>query len=105
MRKNITLSVDEDLIRRARQQAARENTSLNQLFRRWLVEYVEGSAEAAEFYALMSRLDHVQPGKTLTRDGRLDDSRLCRRVHRKNCCNYYQVIRVIRRHVSRPIRA
>ncbi|MDZ7728611.1 MAG: hypothetical protein U5Q44_10705 [Dehalococcoidia bacterium] len=34
--KNITLSADENLIEAARERARRENTTLNEQFRRWL---------------------------------------------------------------------
>lgn len=40
MAKSITLSADDMLIKRAREKARRENTSLNQLFRNWLKKYV-----------------------------------------------------------------
>jgi hypothetical protein len=36
MLKNITLRAEENLIRRARERAAAENTTLNAEFRRWL---------------------------------------------------------------------
>jgi hypothetical protein len=53
--KNITLSADEDLIRRARERAEMENTTLNAEFRHWLAQYVEKPRSMAEFSALMSR--------------------------------------------------
>jgi hypothetical protein len=45
--KNITLSADERVIEEARQRAHRENTTLNEQFRRWLDEYV-GKDDRAE---------------------------------------------------------
>jgi predicted transcriptional regulator len=38
---NLTLSVDEDLLRRARELALRENTSVNALVRDFLTHYVD----------------------------------------------------------------
>jgi hypothetical protein len=45
--RNITLSADERLIEEARQRARRENTTLNEQFRRWLEDYV-GRRERVE---------------------------------------------------------
>ena len=61
MLKNITLSADETLIREARRQAALHNTTLNELFREWLEQYVtqdEATREAAfrQYEELMERL-------------------------------------------------
>jgi hypothetical protein len=36
MLKNITLSADEELIRKAREKAQKEHTTLNASFRQWL---------------------------------------------------------------------
>ena len=68
MLQNITLSAEKSLIRRARQRAAAENTTLNAEFRRWLIQYVERSRSVDDFTALMGRLKYAQPGKTFTRD-------------------------------------
>ncbi len=61
MLKNITLSADEALIREARRQAALHNTTLNELFREWLEQFVtedEAVREAAlrQYEELMERL-------------------------------------------------
>ncbi|MBS0449466.1 MAG: hypothetical protein JSR59_26410 [Proteobacteria bacterium] len=37
--KNITFSADEQLIEAAREQAAADNSTLNEQFRRWLKDY------------------------------------------------------------------
>ena len=68
MLKNITLSAEERLIKRARERATFENTTLNAAFRRWLVQYVERPQTAAAFSDLMSRLDYAQPGRSFDRD-------------------------------------
>jgi hypothetical protein len=68
MLKNITLSAEEDLIRRARERAALENSTLNDEFRRWLAKYVH-RAEAAEAFAeLMDQFAYAAPGRAFSRD-------------------------------------
>ena len=57
---NITLSIDDEVVRRARQQAEALGTSVNQLVRDYLNQLVGASdpaADAAEFTRL-SRLSH-----------------------------------------------
>lgn len=74
MLKNITLSADEALIREARRQAALHNTTLNELFREWLVGYVEHrdtqarQQALADYDELMSRLSHINAGRKFTRE-------------------------------------
>lgn len=68
MLKNITFSADEDLIRRARERAAAERTTLNDEFRRWLEKYVERPETAEVFAALMGQFEYVQPGRSFTRE-------------------------------------
>ena len=74
MLKNITFSADENLIREARRRAAMENTTLNELFRQWLGDYVEESdVEArqravAEDDELMQGLGHVDAGRKFGRE-------------------------------------
>ena len=41
MLKNITFSAEEELIDKAREQARKEKTTLNALFRRWLKQYAD----------------------------------------------------------------
>ena len=45
--KNITLSADESLIEAARDRARREHTTLNEQFRRWLLDYTRREQQAA----------------------------------------------------------
>ena len=66
--KNITLSADEYLIQQARQRAASENRSLNDLFREWLAQYVAQPYAAEKYNDLMAQLNHVQAGGSFTRD-------------------------------------
>jgi hypothetical protein len=68
MLQNITLSAEKNLIKRARQRAEADNTTLNAEFRRWLAQYVERPRAITDFAALMAGLDYVRPGKNYTRD-------------------------------------
>jgi hypothetical protein len=68
MLKNITFSAEEDLIRRARERAAAERTTLNDEFRRWLEKYAERPQTAEAFADLMDRFAYVQPGRSFRRD-------------------------------------
>ena len=64
--KNITFSVDEGLIRKARERAAREHTNLNAAFREWLARYAHASRE--DYDTTMVSLEGVRSGKTFTRE-------------------------------------
>lgn len=66
--KNITLSADEDLIRKARERAMREKRSLNEAFREWLERYVARERAAEEYDELMKRLSYVRAGRKFTRE-------------------------------------
>jgi hypothetical protein len=68
MLKNITLSAEDTIIRRARERAAAENTTLNAEFRRWLEKYVERPATAEAFSELMDLFAYVEPGRSFSRD-------------------------------------
>jgi hypothetical protein len=68
MLKNITFSAEEDLIRRARERAKAERTTLNEEFRRWLEKYVERPETADAFADLMDDFAYVQPGRSFQRD-------------------------------------
>jgi len=68
MIKNITLSADEVLIRKAREKAGQEHKSLNAVFRDLLSRYVGQENKAQEFKRLMKNLGHVSPGQKFTRD-------------------------------------
>ena len=54
--KQITLSADEALIEEARIAARYGNTTLDQAFQEWLVEYTRGMNRAREYDALMEQL-------------------------------------------------
>ena len=66
--KNITLSADEDLIARAREQALARRTTLNQLFRLWLEEVAEQKERSIKIGALLDRLEGVDSGGNFRRE-------------------------------------
>lgn len=68
MLKNITLSAEERLIARARDEAERRGTTLNAEFRMWLANFVEQEHTAHEYRDLMRRLDYAIPGQGFTRE-------------------------------------
>ena len=68
MIKNITLSADETLIRKARQRAAEERKSLNELFRGWVARYAGVDEREGKYRSLMRKLSHVRAGKTFSRE-------------------------------------
>ena len=63
MTKNITLSLDEKLIEKARKKAQKEHTSLNQLFRSWVSSYVHSEKIGLEYDALMKKMTAVSVRK------------------------------------------
>ncbi len=68
MLKNITLNAEEELIRKAREKAQREHTTLNASFRQWLKQYANADMGMNNYDSLMNSLDYVKPGKKFTRD-------------------------------------
>jgi len=67
--KNITLSADEHLIESARARARREQTTLNNEFRRWLQSYVGQEQKADLAQATLHELrGKIRIGRKLTRD-------------------------------------
>lgn len=68
MLKNITLSADKLLIEKARQQALKEHTTLNSMFREWLNNYVQKENRAKNYKSLMKELSYANPGKKFSRD-------------------------------------
>lgn len=68
MLKNITFSAEEHLIQEARKRAARNNTTLNDEFRRWLAQYVERPDHAADYALLLETMNYARPGRTFTRE-------------------------------------
>lgn len=68
MMKNITFSAKEETVQQARRRAMSENTSLNKLFQEWLERYAAQPLAAEEYQALMERLEHVQAGRSFSRE-------------------------------------
>jgi len=68
MLKNITLSADEELIRKGREKARQEHSTLNANFRIWLRQYVNRNTKTTDFREFMESLNYVRPGRKLSRD-------------------------------------
>jgi 3-polyprenyl-4-hydroxybenzoate decarboxylase len=68
MLKNITFSVEESLIRKARAKALKENKNLNLLVREWIAKYAAPEKSLEELQALMARFSYANPGRKFTRD-------------------------------------
>ena len=68
MLKNITLSADEILIKKAREKAQREHTTLNENFRKWLQRYIITDKNESYYKELMNTLDYVNPGRKFSRN-------------------------------------
>ncbi len=69
MIKNITFSVEDWVIRKARQKAEQSRKSLNDLFREWVTRYVGAQDSRASYRSLMKRLGPAaRPGKKFSRD-------------------------------------
>ena len=68
--KNITLSADEALIESARQRAAKEHTTLNEQFQRWLADYVGRQRQAERAMAAIDAVAEVidTGGRKFTRE-------------------------------------
>lgn len=68
MLKNITLSADEKLIRKARKKAQQEHTTLNAQFRQWLENYINMGRSNNDYQNLMENLSYAKPVKHYSRD-------------------------------------
>ncbi len=68
MLKNITFSVEEDLIQKARERAISEKTTLNAVFRRWLKQYSERKKAAEEYDKIMESLSYAKAGRKFSRE-------------------------------------
>jgi len=68
MLKNITLSADEELIRKARKKAQGEHTTLNATFRRWLRQYANKNTRTTDYQAFMDSLNYARPGRKFSRE-------------------------------------
>ena len=68
MLKNITLSADEEVIRKARKKAQKENTTINEQFRIWLSRFIDADKRLNNYDALMEKLSYASSGKKFSRD-------------------------------------
>ena len=68
MLKNITLSAEEELIRKAREKANKEHTTLNASFRQWLKQYVSRNTKTIDFDTFMEQLNYAEPGRKFSRE-------------------------------------
>ena len=66
--KNVILSADEELTKRAKRVARAQNKTLNEAFREWLSRYVAQSGSVPKMDSLMKRLSQVRAGSHFTRD-------------------------------------
>jgi hypothetical protein len=67
--KNITLSAPEELIERARKNAADKGTTLNNEFREWLkLQSTSGEDRLIKYQQLMKNLSHVNAGRKFSRN-------------------------------------
>jgi hypothetical protein len=66
--KHITLTADENLIKRARQIAKLQHKTLNVVFREWLEHFAAPPGDVQKFDALMNRLQYVKAGRSFSRD-------------------------------------
>jgi hypothetical protein len=68
MLKNITLSAEEGLIVKAREEAEARGTTLNAEFRIWLAAFAEQERAARGYQELMARLDYARSGGRFSRE-------------------------------------
>ena len=68
MSSNVTLIAEEFLLSAARRKASAQGTSLNELFRGWLREYVFEPGAGESYDRMMARLDYVVVGRRFSRD-------------------------------------
>ena len=68
MSNNVTLTAEEPLLLEARRKASSQDTSLNELFRGWLQDYVSDTGASESYDRLMARLDDVAVGRRFSRD-------------------------------------
>ncbi len=65
---NITFSAEQELIKKAREKAMSEKTTLNVAFRKWLKQYAEKERISEEYDQVMESLKHVYSGRKFSRD-------------------------------------
>ena len=68
MLKNITLSAEEHVIKKAREKASNEQKSLNTLFRDWLARYISNANVEDDYDRFMESVSYANPGRRFLRD-------------------------------------
>lgn len=68
MIKNITLSVDDSLVHRARARAALEKRTLNAAFREWLTRYAGMERNYENYKTMMKKYDYATPEQEFSRE-------------------------------------
>ncbi|MBN2010165.1 hypothetical protein JW960_12540 [candidate division KSB1 bacterium] len=63
MLKNITLSAEEELIKKARDKAQKENTTLNANFRKWLQKYIISDKDYFDYREFKKSFGNVNAGR------------------------------------------
>ncbi len=59
MLKNVTMSAEGVLIKKAREKASNQNTTLNLLFRNWLKRYLRNNETDVEYEIFMSSSEYI----------------------------------------------
>ena len=68
MLKNITLSAEDLIIKKAREKARKEQKTLNELFREWMKSYISGSNPVGDFEEFMKHVDYANAGRKFSRE-------------------------------------
>ncbi len=66
--KNVTLSANEDVLRKAKNKAQNNNTTLNSLFRKWLDDYTRDRNLTLELERFLIKTEYAEAGRGFTRD-------------------------------------
>ena len=67
MLKNITFSIEQVLLEKARQKARKQNKSLNCVFKKWISTYVTGDDILSDYNSFMSQASYANSGKKFSR--------------------------------------
>ena len=69
MIRNVTLTLEESLLQKARTKAMAQHKTLNSLFHEWVKQYVGVCSGKKEGYlALMEKMGNVDAGRKFTRE-------------------------------------
>lgn len=68
MMKNITFSADDRIIDMARKKARQHNTTINELFKQWLVSYTKEKGLLNEYDNFINNIDYAHSGRSFSRD-------------------------------------